>query len=110
MWIFTETGFVSAVKNTEHEGKYSVRARDKESLAGLIESTGAELIVTSHTDYPYRVIITPGEFIKWVNDQASTIDYPNFKSRVAQTRGYEYVDALHDVWLAMLKTQRSPLL
>jgi len=105
MWIFTETGFVSAVKNTEHEGKYSVRARDEESLAGLIESTGAELIVTSHTDYKYRVIISPEQFVSWMTEQASRIDYPNFKSRVSQTRGYEYLDALHDVWLAMLKTQ-----
>ena len=106
MWIFTETGFVSAVKNTEHEGKYSVRARDKESLAGLIESTGAELIVTSHTDYPYRIIITPDEFVQWTSAQASSIDYPNFKSQVAKTRGYEYTEALHDVWFAMRKTQK----
>jgi len=105
MWIFTETGFVSAVRNTEQEGKYSVRARDKESLAGLIQTTGAELIVTSDTDYPYRIIISPEEFVRWISEQAATIDYPNFKSQVAKTRGYEYTEALHDVWFAMLKTQ-----
>ena len=106
MWIFTETGFVSAVRNTEHEGKYSVRARDKESLAGLIETTGAELIVTSNTDYPYRIIISPEDFVQWTSEQAASIDYPNFKSQVAKTRGYEYTGALHEVWLAMLATQR----
>ncbi len=106
MWIFTETGFVSAVKKPEHEGQYSVRARDEQSLAGLISATGAELIVSSNTDYKYRVIVSPEQFISWLTDQAQSIDYSNFKSRVAKTRGYEYTESLHDVWFAMLETQR----
>lgn len=106
MWIFTETGFVSAVKKPGDGGKYAIRARDEESLAGLIEATGAELITTSNSDYKYRVIIEPEQFVEWVNDQASNIEYSNFKNRVAQTRGYNYTEALHDVWSAMWKTQR----
>jgi len=106
MWIFTETGFVSAVKKPEHEGKYSVRARDEESLDGLIFATGAELIVSSNTDYKYRVIVTPEQFVSWLTDQAKSIDYSNFKSQVAKTRGHEYTESLHDVWFALLETQR----
>jgi hypothetical protein len=106
MWIFTETGFVSAVKTPLEEGKYAIRARDEESLAGLIEATGAELITTSHTDYKYRVILEPEQFVSWLTDQAANIEYTNFKNRVAQTRSYKYTEALHDVWSAMWKTQR----
>jgi hypothetical protein len=35
------------------------------------------------------------------------IEYSNFKSRVGKTRGYEYVDALHEVWAAMLQTSEK---
>ena len=106
MWIFTETGFVSAVKKPDDDGKYAIRARDEESLAGLIAATGAELITTTNSDYKYRVIIEPKQFVEWVVDQASNIEYSNFKNQVAKTRGYKYTEALHDVWHAMLKTQR----
>ena len=106
MWIFTETGFVSAVKKPDDDGKYAIRARDEESLAGLIAATGAELITTTNSDYKYRVIIEPKQFVEWVVEQALNIEYSNFKNRVAQTRGYKYTEALHDVWFAMLETQR----
>ena len=106
MWIFTETGFVSAVKKPGDGGKYAIRARDEESLAGLIEATGAELITTSNSDYKYRIIIEPEQFLKWLTDHASNIEYSNFKNRVAQTRGYKYTEALHVFWFAMLETQR----
>jgi hypothetical protein len=42
-------------------------------------------------------------FTEWVAGQASSIEYDNFKSRVTNTRGYDFVDALHNVWAAMLK-------
>ena len=106
MWIFTETGFVSAVKKPDDDGKYAIRARDEESLAGLITATGAELITTTNSDYKYRVILEPEQFVAWLVEQASNIEYSNFKNQVAKTRGYKYTEALHDVWHAMLKTQR----
>ena len=33
------------------------------------------------------------------------IDYHNFKTKVSQTRGYQFVAALHDVWTAMLQVE-----
>jgi predicted lipoprotein len=60
-------------------------------------------IVTSPLgDYPYRLFIEPAVFTEWVGDQASQIEYSNFKNQVSQTRGYEYTAALNDVWVAML--------
>jgi hypothetical protein len=51
-----------------------------------------------------RVLAKPEVFTEWLATQSSSIEYSNFKSRVSQTRGYEYVDALHEVWAAMLAT------
>jgi hypothetical protein len=106
MWIFTETGFVSAVKKPSDHGKYAIRARDEESLAGLIAVTGADLITTTNSDYKYRVILDQDQFLAWLLEQVGNIEYSNFKNRVAKTRGYKYTEALNDVWFAMLETQK----
>ncbi len=98
MWLFTNTGFVSAVSNGKD---LMVRARDKESLEPLAELAKAEVINTPQNDYPYRVIVTNDFFAKWVAHMASDITYKNFKSEVAATRGYEFAHPLMKVWSAM---------
>ena len=98
MWLFTNTGFVSAVSNGRD---LMVRARDKESLEPIAESAKTEIISTPQNDYPYRVIVTHEFFSKWVALMASNITYKNFKSEVATTRGYEFAHPLMKVWSAM---------
>lgn len=98
MWLFTNTGFVSAVSNGE---ELMVRARDKESLGPIAESARTEIISTPQNDYPYRVIVTHEFFAKWVAHMASNITYKNFKSEVAATRGHEFAHPLMKVWSAM---------
>ncbi len=98
MWLFTNTGFVSAVSNGRD---LMVRARDKESLGPIAESAKTEIISTPQNDYPYRVIVTHEFFAKWVAHMASNITYKNFKSEVATTRGYEFAHPLMKVWSAM---------
>ncbi len=98
MWLFTNTGFVSAVSNGKD---LMVRARDKESLGPIAESAKMEIIATPQNDYPYRVIVTHEFFAKWVAHMASNITYKNFKSEVATTRGYEFAHSLMKVWSAM---------
>lgn len=34
-------------------------------------------------------------------------EYDNFKSRVSKTRGYDFVDALHEVWSVMHKVEET---
>lgn len=104
MWVFTETGFVSAVRKTDRPEVYTVRSRDRKSLEPLAEFAKAEIVETPYGDYPLRVFVEPAVFVEWLADQASNIEYSNFKSRVTTTRGYTFVEALHDVWVAMLKT------
>jgi len=98
MWLFTNTGFVSAVS----EGKdLMVRARDKQSLEPIAESAKVNIISTPKNDYPYRVIVTHEFFAQWVAHMAININYKNFKSEVASTRGYGFAHPLMDVWSAM---------
>ncbi len=105
MWIFTETGFVSAVKKPQDNGLVSVRARDKVSLQPLEELTGQPIINTPDGDYPYRIFIEQTALADWVAKSALDIDYSNFKGRMAKFRDYKYLGALHEVWAAMTHTE-----
>jgi hypothetical protein len=99
VWIFSETGFVSAICKSGE--LMQVRARDRQSLEDLSVSTGLEIIKTPQGDYPYRIELVREQFITWMIDQMQEISYKNFKSRVQDTRGYDFVHPLHQVWSVM---------
>ena len=105
MWIFTEHGFLSAVADPRDPSRLAIRARDRESLDALVSLTHQQVVTTPHGDYPYRIFVSPAEFSSWLAETAAGIDYDNFKSRVATTRGYSYTHALHDVWAVMRGTE-----
>lgn len=98
MWLFTNTGFVSAVSNGT---ELMVRSRDRESLEPLAEAAKSEIIATPTSDYPYRTIVSHEIFSIWAAHMANTITYKNFKSEVASTRGYDFAHPLMKVWSAM---------
>jgi len=98
MWVFTTSGFVSAVYK---DGALQVRSRDRKSLASLAKETGASITSTPLADYPYRIAITNEQFAAWVSQQALSVAYKNFKSEVADTRGYGFAKPLNQVWSAM---------
>ena len=98
MWVFTTSGFVSAVYK---DGAIQVRARDRKSLEPLAKQTGAAIVATPLADYPYRIAITNEQFAIWVNQQALSIAYKNFKSEVADARGYGFAKPLNQVWSIM---------
>jgi hypothetical protein len=87
MWIFTETGFVSAVRHFKEKDKLVVRARDKKSLEGLANSFGLDVVSTPSNDYPYRVFVDDSVFAAWLSKQTMAVDY--------------FADALMSVWSAM---------
>ena len=106
MWIFTDTGFVSAVKKPQDGGLISVRARDKSSLNELISQTKAELVQTPDGDYPWRIFVTQEQFAQWVSEVALNLNYSNFKSRVHKVHpSAAYINSLHDVWAVMTHTE-----
>lgn len=101
MWVFTETGFVSAVESRDDARWLVVRSRDRLSLEPLAAMEGDQIIVGVGGDYPYRLMCERSTFATWVSSQATDIGYTNFKNRVHDSRGHEFADALMDVWSAM---------
>ena len=98
MWIFTTTGFISAVYK---DGALQVRARDRRSLQPLAKQTGTEIVATPLADYPYRIAITNEQFAKWISEQAMAVGYKNFTSEVADNLGYGFAKPLNQVWSVM---------
>jgi len=105
MWIFTETGFISAVRKDDRPEVITVRARDRESLEPLASTAGVEIAKSPHGDYPYRAFLSPEVFAAWVSEVALSLDYDNFKSHIARTKGYDYAHTLGSVWSVMLDTE-----
>ena len=101
MWVFTETGFVSAVQNRNNPEYLVVRARDKQSLQTLADLCDVEIKFMVGSDYPYRVFVSKEDFKSWMNDNVDFLGYDNFKNQVAITRGKEYAYALGSVWSVM---------
>lgn len=101
MWIFTQEGFISAVRKQDRPDEITIRARDARSLESIAALTDQKVASSPDGDYPYRVFVSPEFFADWLRDQALNIDYSNFKSRVTKTRGHDFVHALHRVWDAM---------
>lgn len=100
MWLFTESGFLSAVRNSENPDVLIVRARDEESLRGLSEAAQTQIMATPEHDYPFRTMVSKDLFAEWVLEQVSNLDYMNYKAHMWSQRP-EFGDALHDVWVAM---------
>ena len=100
MWIFTTSGFVSAVQD-KADCTIIVRSRDRLSLSDISEQFNARLVATPRADYPYRLVLKPQQFADWVKEQAVSIDYPNFKSAVKIYRGATFANVLNKVWSVM---------
>ena len=99
MWLFTTTGFISIV---EHDADHlAVRARDSFSLSPLAQSYNVEIRSTPTADYPYRIFLSKDQFKNYLHNQTGLINYKNFKSEVAITRGKKFANALLSVWSAM---------
>jgi hypothetical protein len=105
MWLFTETGFVSVVQDRGDSTKMWVRARDEKSLQPFVDTFGVKIVGMERSDYPHRVSISRTQFVDWLIESGETLNYDNYKNRVAKTRGYEFVGPLHDMWVTMLQIE-----
>lgn len=102
MWIFTQTGFVSVVRNESNDAFMHVRARDAQSLEELATLSGEAVAKTPDGDYPYRIDVPETVLVSWLTTSVGAVDYPtDFKGRVGQVRGWDFADPLHTVWDAM---------
>lgn len=105
MWLFTDSGFISAVQHRDNPDLLVVRARDRVSLEALANPLEAEITTNATSDYPYRIIIEKAEVAEWVETQVMNIDYGNFKNEVAATRGKTFASVLSGVWGRMLDAE-----
>lgn len=112
MWIFTISGFVSAVRSQD-DSTIILRSRDRASLTGISKKYQAQIKQTPSADYPYRLALSSETFADWVADQAKGIDYPNFKSAVSIHLNHLFARALGEIWSVMHgvedKNARIPL-
>jgi len=108
MWMFTQTGFVSAVQHRAYVNSLIVRLRDRQSLVVLAAPGATEILAGGGSDYPFRVVCPRSEFSIWVQAQVDGLQYGNFKNRVAQTRGYEFASVLSEVWSTAMALEDLP--
>ena len=105
MWVFTQNGFLSAVRDRAGSNILKVRARDRQALHDLAIFAEVEIIATPMADYPYRVLVDELIFGGYLMHELAEADYTNFKSRVAITRGEDYANACGEVWSTMHKVE-----
>jgi hypothetical protein len=102
MWVFLTDAFLSIVEDSGDRDRLLVRARIK----GDIERTFPDADVR-HTpvraDYAYRAFIPRTEVAAKLADEASRVDYGNFKNAVGEDARH---DAYLEVWRAMSAYQR----
>lgn len=105
MWLFTDSGFISAVQHRNDPNLLVVRARDRISLEPISNSLEVEITTNATSDYPYRVIVDKKDIAEWTYAQVMDISYGNFKDQVAVTRGKKFATILSGVWGRMLDAE-----
>ena len=89
MWLFMKQGFYSIVRKDGDE--WHIRARARKDLENLNRLAGTDHAIhrAEKADYRWRIVVPGTEARALVARLADDIDYPNFKSAVAQTPGQE---------------------
>ena len=109
MWLSTTDGFYSAVHDTYcNEGELMIRARVIDDLERLLEKTGidANILVIKNADYRYRVKLTTQQWSDYVAQEASSINYDNFKNTIP-VDDHERSSAYMKCWEAMYLFQEA---
>lgn len=106
MWIFTNRGFLSAVKHLDKPGYLLIRARfrgDLEAIVGEIEVSE-----THEADYRFRAEILAEDFAQLMKYKIEEIDYPNFKNSIPPDMHF-YHGVCSSVWATMYSAQHKAL-
>lgn len=93
MWIFTNKGMLSVVKDRNKKGDLLVRARERKHLAAFFPK--AKIIQLKAADYEFRVSVRRYVVMNAVIDAMINIDYDNFKNSIVDS---EYHDRCYGVW------------
>lgn len=119
MWLATKYGFFSVVRNIDFRDRerdgaraYIVRTRRKADLEGLLQQVDGNAVdtgritVTMEADYPARVFVSQQEWEGLMQLLADSIDYSNFKSKIAATpeQNKDKHAAYAEIWGVMYRT------
>ncbi len=107
MWIFTTQGFYSAVEHRGDPDLLIVRARTREDIEALqAQIPGLEPFEDATADYRWRAVVKREEWIAALALLGAGVDYPNFKSAVAQRQGHDRASCYGRVWSELLGLQQ----
>ena len=106
MWLFSQEGFVSAVKHKWMPGHLMVRARyekDIKELAKRLEQQGSKVTCkeTPDGDYRWRLTCTKKAYKAVMCDMVDDIGYTNFKDQVHKEGDKDRDHAYMGVWSNM---------
>jgi hypothetical protein len=100
MWIFSRRGFYSVVEHKDNPNLILVRARREQDLANLIRGYELAHKITEHPDFDYRWRLIVDR-LTWQELSApllAEIDYPSFKTELAQTDQVDKLPMLLGFW------------
>lgn len=109
MWIFSNLGYISVVQKPD-DTLLTLRARVASDLDRLRDEhlpTLGPTLTTGGTDYPFRAVATRDAVADAMAKMVRAIEYPNFKSEVAERLGHDRDGVLHQVWSATRKLERA---
>ena len=101
MWIFTQHGFISAVRAEVGSSEFIVRARDRKSLELIANQSQTEIVASPFADYPYRVIVDELVLGAFLMTELANVNYTNYKNQVEVMRGYNFAKVCGEVWSIM---------
>ena len=104
MWLFTKSGFFSAVQHKDNPELIHVRSRFKGDLERLWKrylDGDPKVEFTPYNDYPFRMDIPRSDWANIVQQEAENIDYDNFKNAVhdGTDRDRAYMGVWHELRL-----------
>ena len=108
MWLATKHGFFSIVQKSP--GEYHVRARIRGDLENLIVLVNMDLQIHCwpSADYRYRIIVGDSEFSLIMANLALSLDYHNFKTKIAHTPDQQAkLESFHEIWAIIARLQQD---
>ena len=107
MWLFTTIGFFSVVAHADDPRTILIRARVREDLDELRvhHLPDLEIVEGAGTDYAFRAFVSRDEGEHVAQQLAQSVDYPNFKTAVAERHSDERAHRYYEVWRVMHRLQ-----
>ncbi|MBA2241175.1 MAG: hypothetical protein H0W09_08070 [Solirubrobacterales bacterium] len=107
MWLMTLQGYYSVVADRDRPDKLLVRARTREDIEALRRQIPElEPWEDRSADYRWRASVSRAQLIVAMTLLIDEIDYPNFKSAVAERGDHERANLYSRLWGQLLSLQR----